>query len=282
MNRLKLIVALCTVLCFLAGCKQTGTVASADGMPPPITQIPAQPDGLPAADNLQPDGSIEHDTDAFTQGLLFLDGKLYESTGREGHSKIRRLNPENGDSEAETDMNPEFFGEGLAFLNDQFYQLTYRAGVCVLYNRDLEPKGDLFYGTEGWGLTADPNRNLLIFTDGTDQLRFLNPENLTTETKLQVTDGKGNPVPRLNELEWVNGEIWANIWTSDAIARIDPETGKVVGWIHFTDLMKQHQVGYEEVLNGIAYDPATDTLWITGKFWPKIYRFDKVKEKFFS
>ena len=282
MNRFKLLVALTVILCFFASCKQTRSAASAESQPPPISKVPSQPDGLPNIDNPQPSGSVDHDTDAFTQGLLFLDGKLYESTGRVGHSKVRRLNPETGEVEAETDMNPEFFGEGLAFFKDRFYQLTYRAGVCVLYNKELEPQGELFYGTEGWGLAVDPDNELLIFTDGSDQLRFLKPENLTTATKLQVVDGSGNPVPRLNELEWVNGEIWANIWTSDAIARIDPKSGKVVGWIHLTDLVKQHQEGYEEVLNGIAYDDGSDTLWLTGKFWPKIYRFDNVKSTFFQ
>lgn len=282
MNRFKLKVCLFSLLFLIAGCKGVDSKPARPDVEVPLTVVPARPDGLSAVKDPKPDALIDHDAGAFTQGLLFLDGKLYESTGLRGQSSIRKLNAETGEIEAQTAMNPDFFGEGLAYFKDRFYQLTYQAGVCVVYSRELEPQRELFYGTEGWGLTVDPEQNLFVFTDGSDQLRFLNPENLTTTKKLTVTDGNGEPVSRLNELEWVNGEIWANIWTSDSIARIDPETGKVLGWIHLRELVKKHQVGYEEVLNGIAYDPESDKLWITGKLWPKIYRFDGVKAKFFS
>lgn len=279
MNRYTLMVLL--IFALLVGCRGNSPPAAAQSQSIFVTRLPAQPDGLPAIENPQPDGSLDHDTSAFTQGLLYLDGKLYESTGRVGQSKIRRLNVLSGEVEAETAMNPQYFGEGLAFFEDRFYQLTYQAGVCVLYNRAMEPQGELFYGTEGWGLTVHPDKKLLIFTDGSDQMRFLKPDNLTTQSRLQVSDGNGEPVPRLNELEWVNGEVWANVWTSDSIARIDPETGKIKGWIHLPELVGRHHVGPEEVLNGIAYDAETDTLWLTGKLWPKIYRFERVKDKFF-
>jgi glutamine cyclotransferase len=282
MNRSKLMMAILAVLFLLAGCKGADSKPAEPEFVLPVTKIPSEPDGLPVLKNPQPDGSFDHDTKAFTQGLLFLDGKLYESTGRRGHSKIRRLDAQTGKVELETPMDPDFFGEGLAYFQDHFYQLTYQAGVCAVYDKELKPQGQLLYGTEGWGLTVDPEKQLFLFTDGSDQLRFLSPENLTTKHKLTVTDGNGKPVARLNELEWVNGEVWANIWTSDTIARIDPETGKVVGWIHLPELVKKHHIGHEEVLNGIAYDAESDRLWITGKLWPKIYWYDGVKEKFFS
>ena len=281
MNRFKVLMAALVALFFFAGCTGADSKPTEPKIKLPVTKVPNQPDGLKAITDPRPDGSFDHDPDAFTQGLLYLDGKLYESTGQVGKSKIRKLDAQTGEVEAETPMPSEFFGEGLAFFQDRFYQLTYRSGVCAIYDRELQPQGEMFYGTEGWGLTVEPEKQLFMFTDGSDQLRFLNPENLTTKQKLTVTDGNGHPVARLNELEWVNGEVWANIWTSDSIARIDPETGKVLGWIHFTELVKKHQVGHEEVLNGIAYDPESDRLWITGKLWPKVYWFDGVKETFF-
>lgn len=270
------------LLLLFAGCQKLSPAPAEARTPVPLLQIPSAPDGLPVLADVTPDSFIEHDTNAFTQGLLFFEGKLYESTGQRGQSKVRRLAPD-GSIEAETALDEKYFGEGLAQLDGRLYQLTWQSGVCLVYQpSDLALTQQLFYGTEGWGLTVDPVSKLFIFSDGSPELRFLKPDTLITDHKLVVTDGNGQAVPNLNELEWVNGEIWANVWTSDAIARIDPTSGKVKSWLRFSKLVGEHQLGYEETLNGIAYDPDGDTLWITGKLWPRIYRFQDAKKKFFS
>lgn len=277
MNRLLFFLVLLFV-----GCTGLSSRPSADNAPPHIRQVPAEPDGLPVITDPVPDAVLEHDDSAFTQGLLFHDGKLYESTGQKGQSQIRRLKTEDGELEAKTPLDDEFFGEGLAYFEDHFYQITWQDGVCLVYNSSLELQKTLYYGTEGWGLTLDPDKKQFVFSDGSDQLRYLNPANLITTIKLSVTDGKGKPVRMLNELEWVQGEIWANLWMSDSICRIDPKTGKALGWIKLQQITRDNQSRDDDVLNGIAYDPLSDTLWITGKYWPKMYRFDKVKERFFK
>ncbi len=266
----------------LAGC--TGVVSEPQAQPSPfkILTVPASPDKLPVSPNPETNGSIPHDTEAFTQGLVFHKGSLYESTGRNGESKIRRLNPVTGEVEKETALDDAYFGEGLATLNDQFYQLTWRSGVCLQYGRDLDYQKTIIYGAEGWGLTVEPETGLLIFSDGSPEIRFLDPTNFITKRKITVLDGNKNPVPYLNELEWVNGEIWANVWTSETICRIDPASGQVLGWIKFHDLVSETQTGPEDVLNGIAYDPDSDVLWITGKLWPAIYKIEDTKQVFFA
>lgn len=240
-------------------------------------------DGLPVLTDPQPDASFEHDPTSFTQGLLFADGALYESTGQNGESKLRRLDPETGRTLASLDLSPAHFGEGLASLGSNLYQLTWTSGLCLVYDRaTLKPTGQLFYPGEGWGLTESPQEKLLIFSDGSDLLKFLDPSNLIVRRTVSVTDGTGQPVPMLNELEWVNGEVWANVWLTDRIARIDPRSGKVVGWIVLGELSAREHDEAEDVLNGMAYDPTGDRLWITGKLWKAIYRFDNVKARFFG
>lgn len=247
-----------------------------------VRQIPAQPDGLEVLLNPEIQRSIPHDTDSFTQGLLAHRGYLYESTGRPKKSKVLRLNMTTGEAEDETRIHDSYFGEGLAYLDKKFFQLTWTSGVCLQYNENLELEKQLFYGTQGWGLTVDPNEKLLVFSDGTDEIRFLDPRNLVTKRRIKVTDGRGRPVSYINELEWVQGEIWANIWTSDIIARIDPNTGKVKAWIKLEELVQKNQTNDADVLNGIAYDEAHDQLFLTGKLWSKIYIIDKVTEVFFN
>lgn len=246
--------------------------------------VPTPPnDGLPVLANLKPDGSFAHNPDDFTQGLVFADGALFESTGRTGESKLRRLNCETGQVEQTQEVGAEHFGEGLASYQDSLYQLTWTSQVCLVYDRaTLKPKNQLFYSTQGWGLTLSPKEQLFAFTDGSSSVRFLDPNNLITKRKVTVLNGKGAEVDNLNELEWVQGELWANVWLTDRIARIDPQTGKILSWILFTDLMNENHRESEDVLNGMAYDPASDRLWITGKLWPKTYRFDGVKAKFFA
>ncbi len=247
-----------------------------------ILQVPGQPDNLPEFLNPETAGFLPHDESSFTQGLLFHDGFLYESTGRKGESKVRKLDPKSGATVAQTDLEPEFFGEGLAYFENSFYQLTWVAGVCLVYDENLKPTGQLMYGTQGWGLTLDPESKMFAFSDGSAEIRFLDPKNFVTKRRVTVTDGNGRPIQNLNELEWVNGELWANVWVSDVVARIDPNTGKVLGWVRFKSLVKENQHTQEDVLNGLAYDPESDTLWVTGKLWKRIYRIEKVKEKFFS
>lgn len=277
-------------LLVLAGCKATGQPAQATPTTAPIaaqeTQFPVPPppvDGIPVIANLKPDGSFAHNPQDFTQGLLYADGALYESTGRTGESKVRRLNAKTGEVEETREIAPEHFGEGLASFQGSLYQLTWTSQVCLVYDRaTLKQQSQLFYTNEGWGLTISPEEKLLVFSDGSPSLRFLDPSNFISKRQVSVTDGKTQPVDNLNELEWVRGEVWANVWLTDRIARIDPKTGKVIGWVLFTDLMAENHKGTEDVLNGIAYDPASDTMWITGKLWPTMYRFDNVKDKFFK
>lgn len=249
-----------------------------------VALIPAQqrPDSLPTIVDPPSSSELEHDTSAFTQGLLFHNGSLYESTGHKGRSKVRKLDPENGAVRQEVPLSDDHFGEGLAFLEGSFYQLTWTSGVCLVYDQELKFQKQLLYGTEGWGLTVHPEEKLLVFSDGSSEIRLVDPTNFITKRKFTVTDGNGEPVYRLNELEWVRGELWANVWMSDVVCRIDPSNGQVVGWIKFGRLVQENQTGDDDVLNGLAYDSESDTLWITGKLWPKIYRFPKVAETFFS
>lgn len=269
------------VLFVWAGCRASG---QPEAVPSSALPLPPPPqDGVVTLVDPKPDGSFEHDPTDFTQGLIFADGALYESTGRNGESKLRKLNAETGAVEETRELPEQYFGEGLASLEGKLYQLTWTSQVCLVYDRaTLTQRQQLFYSGEGWGLTTIPSENLLVFSDGSSELKFLDPSNFVSKRQVTVTDGEGQPVSQLNELEWVEGEVWANVWMTDRIARIDPKTGKVKGWLLLTELTKTHNDGNEDVLNGIAYDPAGDRLWITGKLWEKIYRFDNVKTRFFS
>lgn len=212
-----------------------------------------------------------HDTRAFTEGLFWRDGFLYESTGLEGHSSIRKVTLETGLPEQERLVDSRYFGEGIIDWKDRLIELTWKGEVGFIYDRaTFEKVGEFSYAGEGWALTRDETR--IIMSDGSSFLRFLDPETLTETGRLQVTDD-GRPVDNLNELEWVKGEVLANIWQTDRIARIDPKTGHVTGWIDLTGLLSDaDRAGARvDVLNGIAYDAATDRLFVTGKLWPKLY-----------
>lgn len=264
----------------LTGCRAMRT-AQAD---PSVSVTPVLPDdGLPYILDPVPDGSLEHDPNDFTQGLVYSKGYLYESTGRHKHSKLRRLNPSSGKVEQTQRLAEEHFGEGLAALDGSLYQLTWTSNVCFVYDqKTLTLSKELFYNGQGWGLTSSPKERLLVFSDGSDVIKFLNPDNLVRVRSINVTDGLGRPVGDLNELEWVKDELWANVWMTDRIARIDPQTGKVKSWLVLSKLTSQEHDEAEDVLNGIAYDPEADVLWLTGKLWHRIYRFDEAEEKFFS
>jgi glutamine cyclotransferase len=214
-----------------------------------------------------------HDPEAYTQGLIYRDGFLYESTGRNGRSTVRKVKLETGEVLQQKRLDPKYFAEGLTDWNGRLIQLTWRSNLGFVYDAatfKLE-KTFLFVG-EGWGLTDDGKR--LIMSDGSDTLRFLDAATFQERGRLSVRDGS-LPVRNLNELEFVGGEIYANIWHTDRIARISPESGRIVGWIDLTGLLpKVYQLEPEGVLNGIAYDAAGDRLFVTGKLWPKLFEIE--------
>lgn len=216
-----------------------------------------------------------HDPRAFTQGLFFLDGDLYESTGQVGRSTIRRVRIEDGRVLQSVSIPEHHFGEGIVNWGDQIINITWQDGVGYRWDRrTLRRLGSWRYRGEGWGLTQ--NGRDIIMSDGTAELRFLDPTTLEERRRITVMDGS-IPVPRLNELEWVNGEIFANVWFSPMIARIDPDTGRVTGWIDLTALAAEAaRWRNDDVLNGIAYDAAGDRLFVTGKNWPRLYEIDLV------
>lgn len=218
-----------------------------------------------------------HDINAFTEGLFFLNGYLYESTGLEGQSSVRKVKLETGQVVQRATLPPDMFGEGIAAWNGRLVGLTWKAQMGYVLDLDsFDTKGRFGYVGEGWGLTHDDTE--MVMSDGSADIRFLNPQTLIETHRIHVS-AVGKPVDQLNELEWVDGEIYANIWQTDRIARIDPQTGNVVGWIDLKGLlpMKDFIPQHTDVLNGIAYDPATKRLFVTGKFWPKLFEIRLVK-----
>ena len=211
-----------------------------------------------------------HDPNAFTQGLEYLDGFLYEGTGLNGRSSIRKVKLETGEVLRQRAVAPAYFGEGLTVWKSELIELTWQSHVAFVYNRDtFEPRRTLTYNGEGWGLTHD--KTSLIMSDGTAELRFLDPSTFNEQRRITVTNA-GRPVKELNELEYVKGQVFANVWMTDRIARIDPQSGRVLGWIDLTGLLSaKDRATQVDVLNGIAYDEATDRLFVTGKLWPKLF-----------
>jgi glutamine cyclotransferase len=217
-----------------------------------------------------------HDRRAFTEGLAYVDGVLYEGTGLNGESTLRRVELETGEVLQAVRLSEEYFGEGIAVLGDRIYELTWKNGICVVFDRETFEFLEAFtYQTEGWGLTTDGER--LIMSDGTNRLFIRDPETFAELDTIDVYDG-ARAIWNLNELEVVDGEIWANVWQTDLIARIDPETGQVTGWIDLTGLLseKDRERHPVDVLNGIALDPETGRLFVTGKLWPKLYEIEVV------
>lgn len=217
-----------------------------------------------------------HDPEAYTQGLVFIDGELYEGTGLYGRSSLRRVDLETGDVLQAVELRPRYFGEGIAVVEDGIFQLTWQNGLAILFDREtFEPVDTFRYETEGWGLTTDGEK--LIMSGGTNHLVFRDPETFEVLEVVAVTDGD-TPVNLLNELEYVDGEVWANVYRTDFIARIDPATGKVLGWIDLSGLLSEEDRagGEVDVLNGIAYDAESGRLFVTGKLWPKLYEIEVV------
>lgn len=211
-----------------------------------------------------------HDPDAFTQGLVFHDGKLLESTGGQGRSSLRLVELETGRIVKRVEVPGPYFAEGITVLNGKVYQLTWQDQRGFIYDASTFSKlGEFTFEGEGWGLANDGQS--LILSDGTNRIRFLDPDNFQVRRTIAVSDGS-KPVTDINELEYVQGEIYANIWHADRIARIDVQTGRVVGWIELPGLLPQIEVYDEEsVLNGIAYDETNGRLFVTGKLWPKLF-----------
>ena len=211
-----------------------------------------------------------HDPTAFTQGLVFHDGELLESTGRYP-STVRRVRLEDGVVLERQELNEDYFGEGLTAVGDRVLTLTWKGGKGFIWNPvTLEPEGEFTYAGEGWGLTHDATR--VILSDGTAALRFLDPATLTETGRVPVTL-QGRAVSRINELEWIEGEVFANLWQTDYIVRINPATGVITGIIDLTDLMPDRSGldPTDAVLNGIAWDPEGRRLFVTGKNWPKLF-----------
>lgn len=219
-----------------------------------------------------------HDAAAYTQGLIYREGFLYESTGLNGQSTLRRVKLETGEVVQQHRLDTAYFAEGLAEWNGQLVQLTWRSNIAFVYDvASFVPRRTFGYTGEGWGLTRD--REGFILSDGTEQLRFLHPDTFREVRRVTVTDG-GVPVRDLNELEYVRDEVFANVWHADRIARISPESGRVVGWIDLRGLMSTgYRLDSEAVLNGIAYDATTNRLFVTGKLWPRLFEIEVVPRK---
>ena len=252
--------ALLLAACQAAPSQPQGTTASTLGQEPPVHGYRVV-------------ATYPHDPRAFTQGLTWHDGHLYETTGHIGQSTLRRVNLEDGRVVQSVPMPGRVFGEGSTIWGDQIISVTWQDGIGFRWDREsFQQLGTWRYPGEGWGLTHDGRE--LIMSDGTAELRFLDPETMQETRRVRVT-ANGRAVDRLNELEFVKGEVWANIWMSPRIARIDPTTGNVTGWIDLSDLVHQTTSGHPDaVLNGIAYDSAGDRVFVTGKYWPRLYEIE--------
>lgn len=290
---------------FLAfGCGNSPTPANnAAAKPAPATQTPTPAQSSLPTYTYEIVNTYSHDPMAFTQGLLFYGGMLYESTGNYGRSSLRKVDPKTGRVLFKHDLSEDYFAEGLTIFKDKIYQLTWREDTVFVYDlATLAPIKELRYAGEGWGLTN--NETHLILSDGTHLLRFIDPETFKVTKTLPVFQEDNKPLYLLNELEWVKGEIWANIWHSEQnqtgstqgmmpnigkanhIARIDPETGKVIGWIDLAGISPDDQPKTsdpndpkaENTLNGIAYDAENDRVFVTGKQWRRLFEI-KIKPK---
>jgi glutamine cyclotransferase len=217
-----------------------------------------------------------HDPGAFTEGLFYLDGFLYESTGLEGHSSVRKVRLETGEVVEKHDLPPEYFGEGIINWKKELIQLTYKSETGFVYDlASFAVQRKFEYPGEGWALTTDGKR--ILMSDGTPQIRFWNPDTLAETGRLTVTDN-GQPLKNVNELEWIKGDIYANVWMTDRIAIIDPNSGAVKSWVDLTGILgpSDRMSGEVDVLNGIAYDAKGDRLFVTGKKWPKLFEIKLV------
>lgn len=218
-----------------------------------------------------------HDTGAYTEGLFYKDGYLYESTGMAGQSTVRKVELASGEAVQTLRLPANVFGEGIVQWRDQLIQLSWKSRTGFVYDfASFKPLRKFHYSGEGWALTRDDQH--LYMSDGSDVIRVLDPDTLAVVSRIHVT-ADGVAVTSVNELEWIKGELYANIWLTDRIARIDPATGHVVGWIDLSGLLDVGALPnpVDDVLNGIAYDAARDRLFVTGKCWPKLFEIKLVK-----
>jgi glutamine cyclotransferase len=257
-----------------ASCQSPPNSPSPEPAPAPaVTQTPAKSTPVLTATAIK---TYPHDPKAFTQGLEFAEGHLYESTGRTGQSTLRECVLESGKVLRKVNLPENEFGEGLTIFRGKIYQLTWLSKKGFIYDqRTFKKIGEFPFSSEGWGLTH--NDASLILSDGSNQLKFIDPVNFTLTRTLEVYAGS-EAVTNLNELEYLHGQIWANIWHATRIARIDPQSGQVLSWIELAPLVNKEQREGEDVLNGIAYDAGADRLVVTGKNWPELIEI-KVNEK---
>ena len=269
LKQVVLVAVMISAACFLAGCQVSSSTFTAT---PATTATIASslPETLSSRMTYEIVNTYPHDPNAFTQGLIYLDGFLYESTGLYEQSSLRKVNLETGDVLRQVNLPREYFAEGLTEWDQTLIQLTWLEETGFVYDRkDFRLVGQFTYATPGWGITQDGNR--LIMSDGTATLYFLDAETFQVVDRVVVTDG-GEPIGNLNELEFIRGEVFANIWQTDEIIRINPGTGEVKGWIDLRGLLPEDRRTPEtDVLNGIAYDPGEDRLFVTGKRWPDLF-----------
>ena len=252
---------------------RAGRMAAASGLALALLRGGAAPAAAPVAaapvHGYEVVRSYPHDAEAFTQGLVYRDGFLYESTGLNGRSSLRKVRLETGQVTQLRSIDAKYFAEGLTDWGNRLLQLTWSTNVGFVYDlSSFEPLRTFSYQGEGWGLTHDRTR--LIMSDGTPVLRFLDPATQREAGRLTVRDGD-QTVDDLNELEFVKGQVYANVWLTDRIAMIDPATGRVGGWIDLTGLLTRTAPMADDVLNGIAYDAEGDRLFVTGKLWPRVF-----------
>jgi glutamine cyclotransferase len=216
-----------------------------------------------------------HNINSFTQGLLYHEGFLFEGTGKNGQSNLSKINLEDGEVLMNKSMSQRYFGEGIEIVDDKIYQLTWQSHLVFVHDKTtFESMGSHYNATQGWGLAYDGSH--LILSDGTATLQFMDPETFAPVRKVEV-QLDGNAINQLNELEYINGEVWANVWQTDFILRIDPESGEVNSIVDLTGLSAQTQLGSSEaVLNGIAWDAATERLFVTGKHWANLFEIELV------
>lgn len=260
----------------LYACQMASNSAPPQQEPPPPTPPPTAtpPESEPPVYRYRIVNTFPHDRNAFTQGLEFHNGYLYESTGLNGQSSLRKVELRTGRVLQIHRLAQEYFAEGITIFGNRIYQLTWQNGVCFVYSlNNFRQETQFRYYGEGWGLTNDGKH--LIMSDGSETITFRDPETFTEVRKITVR-AQGKPVKNLNELEYIDGEIWANIWYSDMIARIDPQTGIVKAWVDMEGLPMPDR-GIEDVLNGIAYDRQNKRIFVTGKRWSKLFEIELVE-----